>query len=340
MYIELAHAANKVVTELVEVKKSNRVVILAESICDRTAVDAMAEAVYAVGGFPIVIWYPTAVDVVVEPPEPIAQALKSCDVVIEFSLMYILHTAAFDAALSRGVKWQCLTGLDAKAMVEVIGKADNKKLDRFGSNFRGFLDRTAGSQVKVTSRAGTDVTFVYQKGIQDQSIPCPPRDRATLPGQTGGHPVLGSTNGRIVFDGSMWPPKDLGILANPIELIVKNGRIEEIKGGKEARILEKWLSDLKDPEMYYPAHIHVGFHPQCKQIGVPLVDERIFGCICVGIGWWTNGKPGHRPKSVKHTDGEMLNVSMWVGSEQVLEGGRFVHPELRELGEELLKTRA
>jgi len=61
-----------------------------------------------------------------------------------------------------------------------------------------------------------------------------------------------SISGIMVFDGpfSGGGEADLGVLARPIELVVKKGRVVEINGEDETKKMSAWLKKLGDPNMY------------------------------------------------------------------------------------------
>ncbi|MEZ4571315.1 MAG: hypothetical protein R2849_13515 [Thermomicrobiales bacterium] len=69
---EVAHAARKMVEEVMPVKAGENVVISADTSSDGRVVQATAEAVYALGAHPVVIWYETRPDAQMEPPGPVA----------------------------------------------------------------------------------------------------------------------------------------------------------------------------------------------------------------------------------------------------------------------------
>ncbi|MGB2783695.1 MAG: hypothetical protein WBC45_07120 [Atribacterota bacterium] len=101
-------------------------------------------------------------------------------------------------------------------------------------------------------------------------------------GQIGWTPVLQSINGKIVFDGSIAP--DIGIIKRPIEMIVKNGRVEGISGGKEAAAYEAWLKSFNHPQMLSVAHTGIGFNPGAAVVGSIIQDQRVLGSTTWGFG--------------------------------------------------------
>jgi leucyl aminopeptidase (aminopeptidase T) len=69
-------------------------------------------------------------------------------------------------------------------------------------------------------------------------------------------------------------------------------------------------------------HACYGFNPGVtRPSGRILEDERIFGCMQFGVGAPECGSPAH-------TDGVVLNPSVWLDDGQIEEVGRYTHPEL------------
>jgi leucyl aminopeptidase (aminopeptidase T) len=108
-------------------------------------------------------------------------------------------------------------------------------------------------------------------------------------------------------------------------LHIEEGYIRRVEGGYEARLFERWLASFDDPIMYMVDHACYGFNPGVSRpTGRILEDERVFGCTQFGIGPSSKGAPSH-------TDGVVLNPSVWADDVQLEEEGRYVHPELMEL---------
>jgi len=152
-------------------------------------------------------------------------------------------------------------------------------------------------------------------------------------GQIGWAPREESINGVIVFDGSFsgGGEADLGILAHPIELTIKEGRIAEVKGQDEAKKMSNWLKKLGDPNMYNLAHVCYGFNPGAILTGLCTEDERVWGSTEWGNGYQGPMFEGSLGDAVSHADGICLNSTVWVDDELLLKEGKVVHPELSEL---------
>jgi len=79
----------------------------------------------------------------------------------------------------------------------------------------------------------------------------------------------------------------LGIVSEPVIYEVEKGRIKEIRGGKEVKIIKKWFEKLDDPNMYLAAHVCYGFNPNAKLGFATTEDERVWGGY--GVGVWLPG---------------------------------------------------
>ena len=87
-------------------------------------------------------------------------------------------------------------------------------------------------------------------------------------------------------------------------MTLEKGVVTKIEGGKDAAIFEKWLSKFNDPNMFRLAHYSIGFNPGVtKPTGRIVEDERLFGCIEMGIGSQGASLMGACWDAASHTDG-------------------------------------
>jgi leucyl aminopeptidase (aminopeptidase T) len=158
-----------------------------------------------------------------------------------------------------------------------------------------------------------------------------------LAGQVSWCPVEETINGKLVFDGALWPPAELGKLHQPVELTIEKGAITKVEGGPEAKTFEQWLRAFNDPTMYWIAHFSLGFNPGVTKVSGRIVeDERIFGCIELGIGSQGAQIMGKTWSSASHTDGVILNPTILLDGVAMEKDGVYQLPALidacRELG--------
>lgn len=96
------------------------------------------------------------------------------------------------------------------------------------------------------------------------------------------------------------------------------------------------MASHDDPNMYRLAHWSLGFNPGVLQpTGRIVEDERVFGCVEIGIGTkgaWIGGEPW---VAAAHTDGSMRNPSIYLDGDAIELEGRYVHPDLVRICHEL-----
>jgi leucyl aminopeptidase (aminopeptidase T) len=323
--LELVQAAHKLVSEVRPIQPGQQVLISADTASDLRVVRATAGAVQAVGAVPTVVWYPTLMEPMLPPPKPVAQAAASAEVWIDFAVAYQLYSPAYHAAIHNGCIYLCLTGMDVDMMVRTIGKVNYPPMDEMAH--RLYQRSQAASTIRVTSPAGTDLRMQVDKA-GDAFWEPPPQEGGfpqMLGGQSGFMAYRESYQGSLVFDGALWPPSDLGVLHEPVRLTLQDGYIQRIEGGQEAVRFERWLKRFDHKDALLMDHACYGFNPGVtRPSGRILEDERIFGCMQFGVGATEYGSP-------VHTDGVVLNPSVWLDDLQIEETGRYIDPELIEL---------
>ncbi|MGW5018014.1 hypothetical protein [Streptomyces cacaoi] len=337
---ELAVAARKLVEQVMLVKPGEHVVLTGDTSSDRRVVDATAQAVAAAGGHPVVVWYETLPGSSMEPPRPVAGAIADADVWIEFAVSYVMHSEAFRTAMANGCRYTNLTAMDVHMLVATVGRPDFAGVMRLGNALVRLLEQA--DEVRITSRNGTDITG--RNGDRPINLRGKPAERpgetVMLSGQISWNPLEETQQGTLVFDGALWPPDQLGLLRSPVRCTIEDGVVTAIDGadssGQEAEIFRSWMESFGDPNMFRVAHWSLGFNP-----GVPaptgriVEDERVFGCVELGIGTkgaWIGGEPW---VAAAHTDGSILGPSIYLDGEAIEIDGRYVHPELVQICKEL-----
>jgi leucyl aminopeptidase (aminopeptidase T) len=333
---ELGASARKLVEAVMLTQPGENVVITADTSCDMRVVQATATAAYAARAVPTVVLYPTQKTAVMEPPPPVAGAIRQADVWIEYAVAYLLHTQAYKEALKNGARYICLTGMDAVMMVKTIGRVQYELLLKLGKMLCEIVQKA--DKVEVYSPAGTHLIALNQgrRTRQSGKLADTKGEPIMLGGQISWCPMEETINGRLVFDGALWPPAELGKLRGPVELTVKNGAVTEVKGGAEARIFEQWLAQFNDPNMYRIAHYSLGFNPGVTQpTGRIVEDERIFGCIEMGMGSQGAQIMGKTWSAASHTDGVVLAPTILLDGVAMEKDGIYQLESLKEVCREL-----
>ncbi|MCX8187633.1 MAG: aminopeptidase, partial [Nitrososphaeria archaeon] len=247
--LELRRAAYKLVKEVLKIEDGENVVITIDTAGDWRVAEAVAEAAYAVGGKPLVAWYaaPTAVGKAADPYlplRPLTEVLKASDVWIELNKSWLLYSTAYEEAMKTGkTRYICLVGMTTDMMVRTVGMVNVPALYQFQRKLAEITQRA--KRITITSPAGMNVEFdndPERPVLVEGEISGP--GEYMLFGQVDWAPIEESINGDIVFDGSVYPPQDLGLLDEPITLHVENGVVKEITGRREAKIFESWLKSF------------------------------------------------------------------------------------------------
>ncbi|GAH62708.1 unnamed protein product, partial [marine sediment metagenome] len=260
------------------VKAGQQVIITYDTATDERVVRATAGAVHAMDAIPTVLWYPTLPMPMADPPLPVRRAVLGADIWFDFSVAYQLYSSAYHKAIENGCIYVCLTGMDVDMMVRTIGRVNYAPMQEMATLL--YKMSQAAENVLVTSLAGTDIKMCVDKAGDPFWEP-PPADGGfpqMLGGQSGYMIHRESVEGVLVFDGTLWPPAELGLLHNPIQLTIESGYIKQIEGGVEATIFSRWLKSFGHPDAYLLDHACFGFNPGVlRPSGRILEDERVFG---------------------------------------------------------------
>lgn len=340
---ELPHAARILIEDMFKAKEGETFIITADTESNENVVNATAQAVYAVGGKPMVIWLaaPNGVGKAADPDLPVdalSEALRNADAWIEFNNKWLLYSTPFERAFKDNdrLRYMNLVGMNEDMMIRLIGSVNTNLLKEFMIKVRDMTMAT--KKIKITTPAGTDLEF---ENNPSHPFSCD-YGKADEPGihylsgQIGWCPEFETINGKLVFDGAIDPP--LRMLREPVALHIEKGRVIDIEGGREAVEFKNWLESFNDPNMFRLAHICYGFNPGAKLTGNIVEDERIWGCTEWGLGYQSKeDAPPEGIPAVSHTDGICLNTSMWLDGVQLLDKGVVVHEDLKDLADKLTK---
>ena len=342
--LELAKAADVLVRDLIELESEESILITFDTESDQRVALATARAAQALDAKVALLWHtaPPGYGKIADPylPDSLKAAIPNCDVWVEFNYEWLLYSTPWEKAMETNrVRYLCLVGMDVPMMVRCIGKVDWPTLKEFQNRITEMTHKA--KEMRITTPAGTELVF---ENDPDRPVLCETGSANTpgahfLGGQIGWAPIEETIEGTIVFDGSFsgGGKANLGILKEPITLVIEKGKIVKVEGGKEAKFVEDWLAGFNDPNMYNMAHICYGFNPGAKLTGVCLEDERIWGSTEWGIGYQGPMMKGTAGSAPTHADGICLYSSVWLDDVQVLEEGKSIHPDLIELAKKLGK---
>lgn len=252
-----------------------------------------------------------------EPPPAVAAAMAACDVVIAPTTKSLSHTAARRAANDAGARVATMPGITEDMMARTMS-ADFSSLRPRSREVARLL--TEGSEVRITSAAGTDLTLGIEgrTGISDDGDLSAAGAFGNLPpGEAFLPPVEGTTNGRLVIDGTMWP---VGRLSEPLVFEIVDGYVEEMSGAHAAEV--RSVLEKHGREAFAVAELGIGTNDAAQLTGNVLEDEKILGTIHVAIG--DNHTFGGTIRVSSHQDGIVLSPTLSIDGKPILEAGTLL----------------
>src|SRR5699024_4920753 len=256
-----------------------------------------------------------------EPPKAVAAAMKESDVFISAVHTSITHTQAVVDATKNGSRGIMLTQFDENMLIDSGVHADFPAAAQTCKNVAEILEDA--KDIHLTTKYGTDLKMsaVGRKSNAMTGMVEPGQFAPVPTIEANVSPIEGSATGKIVSNASI-PYLGIGLLENNVEVMVENGFMTEISGGKEAEILKDDLADKNDENVYNIAEIGVGLNPKCKFNGLMLEDEGVFGSVHIGIG--SSITLGGKVKAGCHYDLIMTGVTLVVDGKEVIKEGEVL----------------
>ncbi len=313
----MKEAARIVVQDCLGVKKAEEVLIIVDEKTRRIG-DALFNAAKSLGAEAVLVEMVEREVHGSEPPRPVAEAMKSADVIIAPTSKSLTHTKARQEATKSGARIASMPTITEEMMARTLS-ADYLTIKERSLKFRDLLSQ--GNEVRVTTPAGTDLTFSIagREAMADTGILVEKGAFGNLPaGEACMAPIEGKTSGVAVVDGSM---AGVGVIKTPIRMVIKDGYITEITGGDEAKALSKLLED-KGKEAKNIAELGIGTNEKATPSGSPLEDEKVMGTVHIGIG--DNIIFGGKVKAPLHLDGIMKKPTLVIDGKTVIKDGKHL----------------
>jgi leucyl aminopeptidase (aminopeptidase T) len=218
-------------------------------------------------------------------------------------------------------------------MFERCVDVDYKAMQENAARLKKALD--GGKEVHVTSPAGTDVTISIdgRKAMVDDGNFRMNGMGGNLPaGETFISPVVASTKGVIVYDGTIDLPEGAVIPKKPVRVTFKDGYVDKVTGGKEATAL---LNVIKKGEMKacekglkehecnarHLGELGIGINYSAKMSGNLLEDEKVGKTVHFAIG----SNYDYDAEALIHQDCLVMRPSMWVDGKQIMKNGDLLN---------------
>jgi leucyl aminopeptidase (aminopeptidase T) len=249
-----------------------------------------------------------------EPPRPITAALAECDVFIAPTSRSLSHTTARKRATDSGARGATMPGVTE----EMLARAMAVDFDLMAARSRAVAALLDGADTaRITCPRGTDLSLdlAGRRGIADDGDLTAPGVFGNLPCGEGFIAPL-SGEGRVVAS-SVGP---LGISDEPAVLTVRDGHVTSAEGGLGPEWLK--LLEVHGEQGRNLAELGVGTNDKAQLTGLVLEDEKILGTVHVAFG--ASAGIGGTVAVPIHLDVVVLDASLEVDGQKVLEDGRFV----------------
>jgi len=284
----LLSTARSVVRTCLQIRKEEDVLVITDPETS-TVGKALYEEAARVTDRVLLVMMPKTQRPGKEPPAPVSEIMRQNRVIMIATQSSLTHTRARANASRAGARIVSMPGITTELFENGGMTADYNALKREMNGMGGHFRRRRG--VRVTSPAGTDVSFVIGARwiLEDNGICNRPGQVSNLPaGRVFVLPLEGSMNGTIVIDGS-W---EGGLLENKLSFKVEDGLVREIEGGEMAddvnSIFEMAKTSLRGSKrdmVRTAGEFGFGLNPKATGIvGNMLEDQVVRGSAYFGFG--------------------------------------------------------
>jgi len=220
----------------------------------------------------------------VEPPEPVAAAMRAADAVMMLTTYTLAPSRARAEAQYAGARILSLGGYSYDTLLSDALKADFLAQRPVVEEVA--LRLTQANSARVTSMEGTDITLelgnreahaLHNICHEPGTMGSPPDIEAYVA------PLEDVCDGVVVIDGAVNLP-EFGLIQEPIKLTLEGGRVRGVDGGDEAARFRELLESYDDPEMYRLGELGIGLNPMARLVGDPLIDEGVLGTAHIALG--------------------------------------------------------
>jgi leucyl aminopeptidase (aminopeptidase T) len=217
-------------------------------------------------------------------------------------------------------------------MFERCVAVDYKAMQAKALSLKNALD--GHKEIHITAPGGTDayISIKGRKAFLDDGDFSTPGKGGNLPaGEAFISPAIEGVSGTIVFDGTVDLVPNAVIPKKPVKLIMKDGYVDRVVGGVEAKELLKVIENgakmahekgLKDEERNarHIGELGIGINYKAKMTGNLLEDEKLGKTIHFAIG----ANYDNDANALIHQDCLVMNPSMWVDNKQIMKDGKIL----------------
>ena len=309
---ELDTAVRTVVERCLRVRAGETVLVVADP-GNAALGDALMQAAQKAGADAILTILPPNPARGTEPPAPVAAAFAAADVFIAPCMPSLSHTSARKRACEAGARGATMPGVTADLLARLMS-ADFDAMSARCHAVAKLLGEA--DEAHLTCARGSDMRFDLRgrPAIADDGDLSAKGAFGNLPCGEG---FVSPAGGEGTIAASSLPA---GLVDEPVLLTVREGRLAHAEGaGAEAFLAHL---DAHGPLGRNLAELGVGTNDRATLTGNTLEDEKILGTAHVAFG--ASAGIGGTVTVPVHEDVVVLDPSLWIGSTQVLDAGRYL----------------
>jgi aminopeptidase len=310
---DLEPAVRTVIERCLAVRPDENVLVVHDP--DRADIGrALHEGALAASGDSVLMELPPRPERGTEPPPPVAGAFAGCDVYLAPCLPSLSHTKARKAAEDRGARGATLPGVERDMFARLMG-AEFDLMARRSARVAELL--TQADEARFTCPKGSDMRFDLpgRTAIADDGDLTA---RAAFGNLPCGEGFISPVGGSGVFVATS--VGHLGLTDERVELHVEDGRLTRATGAL-GEALAAHL-DAYGPDGRHLAELGVGTNDRAQLTGNMLEDEKLLGTVHVAFG--ASAAIGGTVNVPVHEDSVVLEPTLTIGAETVVEAGRFL----------------
>lgn len=322
MLIDITPVARRLVENYLHVQPGEFFVVVADTRTAPEIPTALMAQALALGADPSLVMISPRARSGENPPPPAAAAMKSANVIVAAASTSLYHTEAKAEAQRAGARGVLNAPYTAEEWTQGAMTADFHQIRTMAEKLRDLLK--VGKQIHLISPAGTDLmaTIESRKPVGWLTAIChEPGQISALPGgEVSLPPVEGTAQGRIVIEQVM---SDLGRIETPLELIVQNGNVVEVRGGSplQAEKLREILHTI--PNSPNIAEIGIGLNPKARLTSQISETKKRLGTAHLALG--DNARDyGGNVECAVHLDGMVLDVTIELDGVTLVDRGKPV----------------
>ena len=310
---DLDRALNAVIGDCLGIRAGEDVLVVADPP-SRELGEAMRDAAQARGADATLALIAERPSHGAEPPCPVAAALAAADAFVAPTAKSLSHTQARKRATEAGVRGATLPGVTEDMLARVMA-VDFDALRARSAAVAERLD--AADEAHLTCPHGTDLRLDLRgrRGIADDGDLTAPGAFGNLPCGEGFIAPAGGEG--VLYAASL---AAVGLADPPARLTVQDGHLKHADTPQGERLIAL-LREPGEPGTNL-AELGVGTNDRATLTGNILEDEKILGTVHVAFG--ASAAIGGNVSVPVHLDCVVLDATLHVGGEPVLEAGRLV----------------